>query len=45
MAWWVIRRFCAATGLKYYFIEQEEFESDPMTELLEDADDIKKLDV
>ena len=35
----------AATGLKYYFIEQEEFEGDPMTELREDADDMKKLDV
>lgn len=35
----------AATGLKHYFIEQEEFEGDPMTELHEDADFMKKLDV
>ncbi len=34
----------AATGLKHYFIEQEEFEGDPMTELREDADYMKKLD-
>jgi hypothetical protein len=31
--------------LKHYFIEQEEFEGDPMTELREDADFMKKLDV
>jgi sugar phosphate isomerase/epimerase len=37
--------FRAATGLKHYFIEQEEFEGDPMTELREDADYMKKLDV
>ena len=37
--------FRAATGLKHYFIEQEEFEGDPMTELHEDADYMKKLDV
>jgi sugar phosphate isomerase/epimerase len=37
--------FKAATGLKHYFIEQEEFEGDPMTELREDADYMKKLDV
>src|ERR1700739_1733810 len=37
--------FRAATGLKYYFIEQEEFEGDPMTELREDADFMKKLDM
>jgi len=37
--------FRAATGLKHYFIEQEEFEGDPMTELREDADFMKKLDV
>jgi sugar phosphate isomerase/epimerase len=35
----------AATGLKHYFIEQEEFEGDPITELHEDADFMKKLDV
>lgn len=37
--------FRAATGLKHYFIEQEEFEGDPITELKEDADYMKKLDV
>jgi sugar phosphate isomerase/epimerase len=37
--------FRAATGLKHYFIEQEEFEGEPMTELREDADFMKKLDV
>ncbi len=37
--------FRAATGLKHYFIEQEEFEGDPMTELREDADFMKKMDV
>ena len=36
--------FRAATGLKHYFIEQEEFEGDPLTELREDADFMKKLD-
>lgn len=36
--------FRAATGLKHYFIEQEEFEGDPMTELHQDADYMKKLD-
>lgn len=35
----------AATGLKHYFIEQEEFQEDPMTELREDADFMKKLDI
>ena len=35
----------AATGLKHYFIEQEEFEGDPMTELHEDSDFMRKLDV
>lgn len=35
----------AATGLKHYFIEQEEFAGDPMTELRADADYIRKLDV
>jgi sugar phosphate isomerase/epimerase len=33
----------AATHLKYYFIEQEAFDGDPMTELREDADYIKSL--
>jgi sugar phosphate isomerase/epimerase len=37
--------FQAATGLKHYFIEQEEFEGDPMTELREDADYMRKLDL
>ena len=37
--------FRAATGLKHYFIEQEEFEGEPMSELREDADFMKKLDV
>jgi sugar phosphate isomerase/epimerase len=35
----------AATGLKHYFIEQEEFVGDPMTELREDAEFMQKLDV
>ena len=34
----------AATGLKHYFSEQEEFAGDPMTELREDADYMRKLD-
>jgi sugar phosphate isomerase/epimerase len=37
--------FRAATGLKHYFIEQEEFEGDPMTELRENAEFMKRLDV
>lgn len=37
--------FRAATGLKHYFIEQEEFEGDPMTELRADADFMKKLEL
>ena len=37
--------FRAATGLKHYFIEQEEFEGDPITELRENAEFMKKLDV
>ena len=37
--------FRAATGLKHYFIEQEEFEGDPMTELREDAEFMKRLEV
>jgi hypothetical protein len=36
--------FRAATGLKHYFIEQEEFEGDPITELHEDADFMKQLE-
>ena len=35
----------AATGLKHYFIDQEEFEGDPMVALREDADYMHKLDV
>ena len=35
----------AATGLKHYFIEQEEFEGDPMTALREDAEYMRKLDL
>jgi sugar phosphate isomerase/epimerase len=35
----------AATGLKYYFIEQEEFDMDPMTELREDAAYMRRLNV
>lgn len=37
--------FRAATGLKHYFIEQEEFEGDPITELRENAEFMKKLNV
>lgn len=37
--------FRAATGLKHYFIEQEEFEGDPITELHEDADYMRKIDI
>lgn len=37
--------FRAATGLKHYFIEQEEFSEDPMTELREDVEFMKKLSV
>ena len=37
--------FRAATNLKHYFEEQEEFQGDPFTELREDADYLKKLDV
>jgi len=33
----------AATHLKYYFIEQEAFDGDPMTELREDADYIRNF--
>jgi sugar phosphate isomerase/epimerase len=37
--------FEAAKGLKHYFIEQEEFEGDPIAELREDADYMRKLSV
>jgi sugar phosphate isomerase/epimerase len=37
--------FRAATGLKHYFIEQEEFEGDPFAELRANVDFMKKLDV
>lgn len=33
----------AATALKYYFIEQEEFDGDPMTELRVDVNYMRKL--
>lgn len=35
----------AATGLKYYFIEQEEFDIDPMQALRIDADYMRRLNV
>jgi sugar phosphate isomerase/epimerase len=35
----------AATGLKHYFIEQEEFDIDPIEALRLDADYMRKLDV
>jgi sugar phosphate isomerase/epimerase len=35
--------FRAATGLKQYFVEQEEFSGDPMTELREDAEFMKRF--
>jgi sugar phosphate isomerase/epimerase len=35
----------AATGLKQYFIEQEEFDIDPIQAIREDADYMKKLNV
>jgi sugar phosphate isomerase/epimerase len=35
----------AATGLKHYFIEQEEFAGDPMTELRADAGFMRKMDI
>jgi sugar phosphate isomerase/epimerase len=35
--------FEAATGVKHYFIEQEEFQGDPMTELKEDVAYMHKL--
>jgi L-ribulose-5-phosphate 3-epimerase UlaE len=36
--------FKAATGMKHYFIEQEEFTGDPMNELRQDAEFMEKLD-
>jgi len=33
----------AATGLKHYFIEQEEFQGDPMTDLREDVEYMRKI--
>jgi sugar phosphate isomerase/epimerase len=35
----------AATGLKHYFIEQEEFDMDPIEALKLDAKYMKKLDI
>jgi sugar phosphate isomerase/epimerase len=35
----------AATGLKHYFIEQEEFDIDPLEALRSDAEFMRKLDV
>jgi sugar phosphate isomerase/epimerase len=35
----------AATGLKYYFIEQEQFDMDPIEEIHQDAEFMRKLDV
>jgi sugar phosphate isomerase/epimerase len=37
--------FRAATGLKHYFIEQEEFTSDPIDELRQDAEFMRNLSV
>lgn len=37
--------FRAATGLKHYFVEQEEFAGDVMTELRADADHMRKFNV
>jgi sugar phosphate isomerase/epimerase len=36
--------FKAATGMKHYFIEQEEFTGDPIDELRQDAEYMQKLD-
>src|SRR3954451_6510525 len=33
----------AATGLKHYFIEQEEFQGDPMTDFREDVEYMRKI--
>jgi sugar phosphate isomerase/epimerase len=35
----------AATGLKQYFVEQEEFDIDPIEAIRQDADYMQKLDV
>lgn len=35
----------AATGLKQYFVEQEEFDGDPIDEIRRDAEYVRKLDV
>jgi sugar phosphate isomerase/epimerase len=35
----------AATGLKYYFVEQEAFEMEPIEELRLNAEYMRKLDV
>jgi len=35
----------AATGLKHYFIEQEEFDMDPIEALRLDAEYMRKLDL
>jgi hypothetical protein len=35
----------AATGLKHYFIEQEDFDIDPIEALRLDADYMRKLNV
>ena len=35
----------AATGLKQYFVEQEEFDGDPIDEIRRDAEYMRKLDV
>jgi sugar phosphate isomerase/epimerase len=37
--------FRAATGLKHYFIEQEEFDGDPIDALTQDAEYMKKLEL
>jgi sugar phosphate isomerase/epimerase len=37
--------FKAATGLKYYFIEQEEFTGDPLSELQQDAQFMQSFSV
>ena len=35
----------AATGLKYYFVEQEEFDMEPIEEIHVDAEYMRKLSV
>jgi sugar phosphate isomerase/epimerase len=35
----------AATGMKYYFVEQEQFDIDPIEELKQDAEYMRKLNV